>query len=169
MGSPLPLKNNSITNLVTKDRFPACRMTWLALLAIGLMGCSGPGPEVRTVHGTLSLDGEPLTGVLVSFVAQDGGRAASGTSNEQGKYRLVCRGDEQGAVLRKHRVRFFKLEGEFSQDHRSDGGKQQASPSRTANWVNNAELTVEVRSGDNNINFQFSSVDGPRVIHGQVP
>lgn len=67
----------------------------LAMLAlfsmVSTLGCGGPVndmPEIGSVEGTLTLDGEPIAGATVSFYPVAGGRSASGLTDEEGKYTL---------------------------------------------------------------------------------
>ena len=59
----------------------------LALLLIGLTGCSS-GPKVVKVTGTVQHNGKPLSNVQLRFAPEAGGRASTGTSDENGRFEL---------------------------------------------------------------------------------
>ena len=86
------------------------------VLAIGsclaLAGCGGPGYQVAPVSGKVTLDGEAMANVHVSFepIAEgkdpNPGPGSFGVINAQGQYALELVGlDRPGAVVGKHCVR----------------------------------------------------------------
>ena len=82
---------------------PARRMSALlvAALAAGCGGDSGPVP----VRGVVKLDGQPVAGAAVTFVAQTpGGRDAYGSTNENGEFRLTTTKPDDGALPGKYKV-----------------------------------------------------------------
>lgn len=66
---------------------------------LSLSGCMGGGPAVNYVEGTVTLDGQPVEGVSVSFSpATPDGVAATGTTDASGKFKLTStNGGEPGA------------------------------------------------------------------------
>lgn len=84
-------------------------ISFLLLSAVVLSshaGCGG-GPEVPTlgtVSGKVSVDGNPLPGVVVTFEPVDGGRSSSGKTDEEGNYSLSYNATSKGALIGKHRV-----------------------------------------------------------------
>jgi hypothetical protein len=94
------------------------------VLAVGLMflvGCGKGGPPLPSgivpVTGTVTLDGEPVSGAIVSFVpvqiAGGGGAglgAASGMTDSTGKYTLVgYEGRATGTLPGSYRVKISRL------------------------------------------------------------
>jgi hypothetical protein len=80
-----------------------------AATLVGLIGCSGGGPEYGEVEGTVTLKGQPLANVEIVFMpdAESGtnGQTASGYTDERGHYRLWCEpAGLHGAVVGTHRV-----------------------------------------------------------------
>jgi len=59
-------------------------------LLLPITGCKGgEKPATVAVTGTVTYKGDPLAGADVSFIAkQEGGRAASGTTDSQGHFKL---------------------------------------------------------------------------------
>ena len=92
----------------------------LGLLLIGSLVFVGCGPKGRTlrveyVEGVITLDGQPVSGVLVTFIPQnegDGTEAAGGYSNAKGMYKLSSmNGDPgRGAVAGEYIVTISKIE-----------------------------------------------------------
>jgi hypothetical protein len=84
-----------------------------------LTGCSKhDGPQTEYVEGSVTFDGQPLSKCLVVFNPVDStGIAASGTTNEQGIFRLTSlRGGAQnaGTVAGEYRIAFSRDKDEPS-------------------------------------------------------
>ena len=75
------------------------------VLAICVFGCSGNKGGVKSVDvsGTITLDDQPLEGVEVSF--SSGKFGGYGTTNAEGKYRLVS-----GAAVGENKVSLKKFD-----------------------------------------------------------
>jgi len=93
----------------------------LGLLLVGLLitaiGCGPPGRGLRVefVEGTVTLDGQPLDGVSITFIPLnegDGTESAFGRSNDRGVFRLSSmNGDpDRGAVAGEYRIIASKTE-----------------------------------------------------------
>lgn len=64
----------------------------LCVLGLSFLGCNrGAGVEVGKVHGTVTLDGEPLANVEVTFRPKEG-RASIGITDEKGEYEVSYTG-----------------------------------------------------------------------------
>lgn len=74
-----------------------------------LIGCGGGAdlPDMGTVTGTVTLDGQPLPGVQVGFEPEGvtEGRPSMGTTDEQGNYELSYNAETKGAIVGMHTVR----------------------------------------------------------------
>ena len=88
-----------------------CRVLCFLTLSIGAAsGCGGkPGPQINdSVEGIVTMDSEPLGGVIISFVPEtDGFGPAPGsnaTTDDRGHFKLVLDDSRSGAVVGKHRV-----------------------------------------------------------------
>ncbi|MDR2117782.1 MAG: carboxypeptidase-like regulatory domain-containing protein [Planctomycetaceae bacterium] len=94
-----------------------------------LTGCSNnDGPRTEYVEGTVIFNGEPLSKALVAFhPVNDTGIAATGTTNEQGIFRLTSlRGGtkDAGAVAGEYRVAISRNKDEpssFREEESADG------------------------------------------------
>jgi len=62
----------------------------LVLIALAAVcGCAGDGKiSTNIVEGTVTFNGQPLVGATVNFHPTDGGHAAFGNTDAQGRYRL---------------------------------------------------------------------------------
>ncbi len=94
------------------------RRTLLAAMPVALLclasGCGG-GQEYKAapVSGTVTIDGKPVAGIVVTFQpagvsGQNPGPGSTGTTDENGKFTLLFATAERkpGAAVGKHRVTF---------------------------------------------------------------
>ncbi len=81
----------------------------LALLLIVAAGCGRRGPTLLPVSGVVTLDGRPVAQAGIIFSPAEGGPAASGSTDAQGKFQLRTV-NESGAVAGKHLVTVTKQE-----------------------------------------------------------
>ncbi|UUO06547.1 carboxypeptidase regulatory-like domain-containing protein [Blastopirellula sp. J2-11] len=131
--------------------------TLLALLAVSLaVGCSNSsGPELGYVEGVVTFDGKSLEYAEIQFEPLNG-RPSLGISDSNGHYALRFTGTRNGATLGKHVVRIIS-----ARDSSGGEGNQPFVKSRPeilpAKYHINSELTAEVQSGNNTINFDLTS------------
>jgi hypothetical protein len=83
---------------------------------VPLLGCGRAGPPVQVVQGTVTLDGQQIEGVAVTFtpVASGAGIQAFGTTQADGSYSLSAfRGAKPGSgtVIGEYRVTCTKVIG----------------------------------------------------------
>lgn len=87
------------------------RSAWTALFAVGwamLFGC-GRAPLPATVEGTLRLSGKPLDNCLIVFFPEPekdvpGKLRSMGLTDRNGRFRLRCDDQRDGASIGWHRV-----------------------------------------------------------------
>jgi len=80
----------------------------VALLLAGSAGCSSSAKYNDQVEGTVTLDNQPLGGVVVMFIpegeAGPGIIASRAISDDQGHFKMEREDQKPGALLGKHRI-----------------------------------------------------------------
>lgn len=141
----------------------------LSLPGLALLGCGDSGPPLGTVSGVVTLDGNPQPNVAVTFIPAEGGAAASGQTDANGKYELFSL-DRKGALIGKHKVAITTVQQpkaaamEMSSDspeYANQGSSSNYNVKFTepipAKYNRQTELTEEVKSGANTINFDLKT------------
>src|SRR5690242_13668153 len=122
---------------------------WLQAVAIFLVlfaGCGPTGGPIGTVHGRVTLDGKPLPLADVHFMPEGGGRESVGRTDDDGKYELAYKRDQPGALIGKHTVRIWVSR---------EGTKN--PPIISPQFDTDSQLKREVKSGDNEFNFEVTA------------
>ncbi|MEM4188370.1 MAG: hypothetical protein QXN56_04335 [Candidatus Hadarchaeum sp.] len=150
------------------------RSSTLLILAFfgisGVLGCGSQGPALAPVSGKVTMDGQPLSGVIVTFVPVGGGVSSSGVTDEAGVYRLSCPLGP-GALVGEHRVYVRSqppgstLTGEVpSEDDPAYKPNPYASVAAKpfeekipARYNTKSELVREVKRGQNVIDLELTS------------
>lgn len=73
-------------------------------LALALACASRDGIELAPVEGVVTLDGQPLANVGVTFLPEGKGPLASGNTNAAGEFRVSTLRPQDGAPVGRHRV-----------------------------------------------------------------
>lgn len=161
------------------------RSSWMLLaVSLAFLGCNSEGSNLATlpVTGTVTLDGKPVPGAAVAFSPNDAkGRAASGMTDVDGKFKLTTMVAGDGALAGSYKVAITKTIAGSSgpkEDPRNSGKKMtpeetKAMMESVAKGNNAAEgksevpdkytkaetsgLTAEVKSGENNFPFEMKS------------
>ena len=119
---------------------------WFWLLSIACLlfssGCSAGGPAIAEVAGTVTLKGEPVSGVIVSFVPDSGEKTSGGSTDSEGAFRLIYNPRQAGAIVGGHTV-YVALDG-----------KQAKALTGSANSITPSKK-VEVVSGDNQFDLEL--------------
>ena len=126
-------------------------------LTVSLSGCGRSGPEVAKVSGTVKLDGKPLPEAFVFFRHADGGRISEAFTDDSGKYTLNYSSEESGAMVGANTVRistFIEAVKEDSGAIVKGTNKKELVP---AKYNKQSELTAEVKSGNNTLDFDLKS------------
>lgn len=138
------------------------------MLMMFTLGCnSSDQPDLGQVTGTVTLDGQPLTGVAVVF-QPDNGRPARGMTDAEGKYELTYIRQTKGTKVGSNRVEIAPSEegeSEESEDVEvADGEPQPAAkvtksgrPVVPARYNSQSELKVDVKAGENTFDFKLES------------
>ena len=125
----------------------ACVLVLASVLM--LAGCGGNSdlPDLGTVEGVVTLDGQPLSGAQVTF-SPASGRPSSGETGSDGSYQLQFTTDEDGAIVGSHTVKIAT-----AVDGRDDPSTERVPP----RYNSKTELTAEVKAGKNKFDFELSS------------
>lgn len=119
-------------------------------------GCSqGDRPPLGYVSGTVTIDGEPLRGVIVAYLP-DQGRTAVGTTDENGKYEIEYLQGVKGCKVGPSTIGFMAPTG---------GSPSHAIPPK---YENKSEFKVDVKAGNNKFDFNLES-DGKAEKHKPKP
>lgn len=138
------------------------RQTSLKFFSTGLLtaalalGCGGgKGPELATVTGTVMLNGDPVPGVNVIFIPQDGGSPSYGGTDPKGVYRLLFNQRRAGAEVGLHSVLI-----ENPDPKTDDSGKligEQRAINVPAKYRQPGALSADVASGRNKFDFHLEA------------
>lgn len=149
-----------------------CRMLELERLHLRLLlaasvfavGCSESieEPELGTVTGTVTIDGQPGANLMIQFepqaagtgkVANQVGAGSTGTTDAGGAYELSYKGDTLGAVVGAHIVRVTSAAGGGPAGGET-GAVQIAIPA-----IYNTESTLrkDVAMGENKIDLEIKT------------
>lgn len=144
--------------------------TGMALLAclLAAAGCSGSGPALARVSGTVSFEGKALAGATVCFVPDGSkgslGRMAMGSTGADGRFSLQSFRPGDGAVIGFHRVSIAAMEHEQEAALPSADEIPKPPPplkSRIPSRYNDpitSGLTAEVKAGvANRFDFKLTS------------
>ena len=141
------------------------------LMALLASGCSGGGPKrppLGKVSGTVTYKGKPVSGAVVSFMMERAPRAATGTTDSNGNYKLTTFDTNDGALVGTHKVTVTKIplpaSGESSKSNTPDDlakiiaegkfeefmkkTKNEEIPAKYAN-IATSPLQFTIDSGDN--------------------
>lgn len=84
----------------------------IAACCTTMVGCGGSGLGTVPVSGKVLVDGQPMEGVVVVFNPDDPeGRAASGTTDANGEYKLTTETNGDGALPGSYKIQVTKYEG----------------------------------------------------------
>jgi hypothetical protein len=142
------------------------RIGLLTLVVVVLAGCNRPPYELATVHGKVTIDGEPMKKGKVMFapVAREGlnsGRPAFGVIKQDGSFVLSTYGEDDGAVVGNHWVSVAN--GELAADGASLGRTNRAggkTNKQNFKHIRFPRKTVPVVAGqENQIDIQLTSQD----------
>lgn len=134
-------------------------LIFLFLLAASCLGCNSGSsdiPDLGSVSGLVTLNGEPLPFATVTFWPISGGRTSFGVSNEAGHYELTYQGDLQGAKIGPCRV-FVTTQSEDIYDDETGETLIRASQKELVpqKYNDNSELKFVVEAGPNIANFEL--------------
>lgn len=139
------------------------RLTLLTIVLLpALPGCgSSDGPPLGEVTGRVTLDGKPLSGAVLTFIAQSAkGSPSYGGTDEQGRYTLMFTNSKHGAMLGDHVVQIetTKVSAGEAKEMVAQG---MAAPAPYVaipkKYKQPGALVAKVASGSNTIDFELTS------------
>jgi hypothetical protein len=141
------------------------------LVLVTMVGCGGDGLNLAPVEGTVLLNDQPVAdaGVMFYPVESDQGPPASGSTNKEGRFKLMTN-NREGAPVGNHRVSIAKADPfgeeippeqlEMADVARRRGLKafktKHFIPERYAD-VDTSGLTATVEDDDNVVDFKLVS------------
>jgi hypothetical protein len=131
--------------IMTKSRidvYPACFVILMACLA----GCGKTGPELAPVTGRITLDGQPLENADIVFQPDGSKPPSTGRTSADGRYELAYKRGVMGGMIGSNTVRITISPEVVSNP-----------PSIPARYNTESELKKEVKSGQNEFNFDLTA------------
>lgn len=126
-------------------------------------GCGGHGYELAPVQGTVLCNGEPMSPgsrkatIIFSPIAEDAtdvteepGRPGTGTIDANGKFVLGTFGEQDGAIVGKHRVRVTLAGGEGEDEEEADAPQGIVCGGLVTEAGSKTEKVFEVVAGKTN-------------------
>jgi hypothetical protein len=109
-------------------------------------------PELGTVSGTVTIDGKPGSDVFVRFTPDNGGRPSSGTTDENGFYRLTYSVAAPGAKVGMHSV---SIVSSIPIDTSDPQAMMNPPPGNVPKAYQEMKKQVEVKPGKNTIDLTY--------------
>jgi hypothetical protein len=131
------------------------KLAWLLFVACAAVGCGTDGPVLADVTGTVTLDGKPLQGAVVTFAPEKEGSTSYGMTDAEGNYSLMYSRDKSGAMVGKHNV---SVETErLTAEDMAEGVPVPEFVPVPEKYKQPGALTANVEGGDNDIDFDLTS------------
>ncbi len=145
----------------------------LVAVAILTAGCSGGGPALGVVEGTVKINGKPAPFVIVNFNPAEGGRSSEGVTDESGHYELIFNSESMGAMVGSHTVSLILDQAALRSPQIAAVGGSGVTAEVVAEKMKEAEerrrsiqvipqqfntnttLTAVVEAGENTVNFDL--------------
>ena len=132
-----------------------CRSLLIFSVA-ALSGCAGAPddlPELGTVTGVVTIDGEPVAKAIVNFRPVEGGLTSQSLTGEDGRYELNYLREQKGAKVGTHFVQITTFEDPVVEDDGTkSGGRKELMP---AEYSRGDLEKRDVAAGENTINFEI--------------
>lgn len=149
--------------MINSRRYWIVKFAQILVLGSGTLffitGCNnGDRPPLGYVKGNVKIDGQPLSGVIVTFAPEEG-RPGVGVTDKDGNYELKYTASAKGTKVGNSTVTFAGQTGVA------------ASHAIPAKYQSGTEFQREVKSGRNEFNFELVSdgkVSKPIVKKGIV-
>jgi hypothetical protein len=133
------------------------RLFCILLLPLVSLGCGRSDlPDLGTVSGVVTLDGQPLPNAVVNFTPTGEGRPSTAETDEEGRYSLIYLQGVDGAIVGEHVVSVELImsdEMDDLPDDPSEMTEEQKAMPRLPESAADSSIRKEVKSGDNEINI----------------
>ena len=84
---------------------------WVSFLSLAmLVGCGSSGPRTFKVTGTVTQNGKPVEGAIVTFLSDEKKKDAVGSTNDKGEFKLSTFGPGDGALPGSYKITITKLD-----------------------------------------------------------
>lgn len=114
-------------------------------------------PEIGSVTGKITVDGQPRAGLMVTF-QPPAGRPSYDTTDEEGNYELQYNSDTAGAKIGSNLVTISTADDEGEDYSSGEEEKPDAIPAKYNTLASeNAEMTVDVKAGSNEFNWDITT------------
>ncbi len=134
---------------------------WMVLAVMCLTGCGSDGPDLSDVSGKVTIDGQPVPGVVLTFVPETtGGSPSYGKTDASGQYRLMFTATKYGAMPGSHRVEMniTKMSKDELAEMRAAGEEvPEQNVQIPRQYRQSGALTATVNSGRTEIDFALTS------------
>ena len=133
------------------------QLLFVPVCCLTLTGCPSNN-GLGQVEGVVTVDGEPADQATVRFYPTTG-RGSFGISDSEGRYRLKYTVKKDGAILGNHKVTVSTaLNPEINMHTREETapGRKESLPAKYYDR-RKTELSADVTSGNNEINFDVST------------
>lgn len=130
-------------------RQPLLFVSLIAILQLALAGCGSSIPErnnvpdLGTVHGKVTLDGRPMSGLMIVLTPDDESKPSFSNTDEEGNYKAMYFVDLEGVKV-----------GPCTISVNGGLGNSVKVPSR---YSSKSELKLDVQPGDNEFNIEMKS------------
>ncbi|MFW6169437.1 MAG: hypothetical protein ACODAD_03025 [Planctomycetota bacterium] len=113
-------------------------------------GC-GADDNMAYVKGTVTVDGEPIEGVEISFEPQsEGGSPSLGITDSSGHYEAMFTANQKGVQIGKHTVRIAAI-------HYDDQEKETVLADIPPEYAEESTITFEVEPGNNTFDLDVET------------
>lgn len=148
-----------MVGLSTRSLHQHSRNSFAAIFIVCLMGCGGTGDGLGSVTGTVTLNGEPLAGVVVEYSPTGGsGSMAMGLTDESGYYEMMFSMNQKGASLGSNKVSISTADAGLP-----DADGKNIKELVPAEYNSKSTLVATVKAGANVIDFELKSNDDSEI------
>ncbi|XZE46864.1 hypothetical protein SH467x_002160 [Pirellulaceae bacterium SH467] len=131
----------------------------IALCVATWTGCGDGGPELASVTGVVTIDGQPIPNAVLTFVPAEGSPSYGQTSRD-GRFSLMFTDTKRGAMVGPHQVSIEvqRISKEELAEMKAQGMEV---PDKTVEipkaYRQPGALTAEVKRGSNAIDFHLEA------------